>query len=264
MAWKATRAQRCLKQVSHSYFSYCEREFCKGGTDAQGLSSFPSPRSTGSSRVGMSYRRWWLWLIMVGAVVVIASGAVVVLRGKDDPVIVTAGDIACSTRTTGYNGGEGTATACRQSYTSELILHADAVLTLGDHQYANGTLSEFNTVYDATWGRMKTVTYPTPGDHDYANSGGSGRGYFTYFDVEPYYSFDIGSWHLVSLNYELDHTADSVQVQWLKKDLAATSRPCIGAYWGVPMFTSGSKGNDYSYKPFWDALYAAGADVVLA
>ena len=52
-------------------------------------------------------------------------------------------------------------------------------------------------------------------------------------------------------------------MQWLKADLAANSRRCILAYWHRPLFSSGYHGNNPSVRPFWDALYAARADVVI-
>jgi hypothetical protein len=39
---------------------------------------------------------------------------------------------------------------------------------------------------------------------------------------------------------------------------------CTLAYWHHPRFSSSDHGNDASLGAFWDALYAAGADVVLA
>jgi Ca2+-binding RTX toxin-like protein len=179
-----------------------------------------------------------------------------------DPVISIAGDIACATSTSGYNGGEGTATQCRQKHTSDMILNADYVLVLGDAQYPSGGLAQYRTVYDATWGRKKSVTFPAPGDHDYQSSS-TAAGYFAYFGVPSYYSFDIGSWHFASLNSEIDHSAGSPQEQWLKADLSKTSQPCVGAFWGAATFSSGGHGNNTSFRPFWDDLYAAKADVVL-
>jgi hypothetical protein len=204
-------------------------------------------------------------VLLVAALV--GAGLVSLSRVQDaeaavgDPVIVAAGDIACPNNIAAYNGGNGTATQCRQKYTSDMILDADHVLVLGDAQYSTGSLSQYRAVYDPTWGRKKSVTHPTPGDHDYAS--GSPTGYFSYWGVPEYYSFDIGSWHWVSLNSELDHTATSAQVQWLQQDLATTTAPCVGAFWGAPAFSSG-KGNDPSFRPFWDALYARHADLVLA
>lgn len=182
--------------------------------------------------------------------------------GADDPVVVAAGDIACATRDPDYNGGEGTETRCRHKHTSELILDADHVLVLGDAQYPIGGLAQYRASYDPTWGRKKAVTYPTVGDHDYQS--GSPEGYLTYWEVPEYYSFDIGSWHWVSLNSEIDHTADSAQLRWLREDLAATDQPCIGAILGVATFSSGEKGDDPTTRPFWEALRDVGADLVLS
>jgi Bacterial Ig-like domain len=59
--------------------------------------------------------------------------------------------------------------------------------------------------------------------------------------------------------------ARSAQVEWLKKDLVDNSNAaCTLAYWHHPRFSSKlSSGGNSSVKPFWDALYAAKADVVL-
>jgi hypothetical protein len=75
-----------------------------------------------------------------------------------DPVIVAAGDIACSPTDANYNGGLGIATACHESATSDLILSLSpvAVLTLGDNQYNSGRLADFLTSYDPTWGDSRT------------------------------------------------------------------------------------------------------------
>jgi len=53
-----------------------------------------------------------------------------------DPVIAAAGDIACSSSSSNFNGGNGTADKCRQKYTSDLLVNQGlgAVLPLGDAQ----------------------------------------------------------------------------------------------------------------------------------
>ena len=55
----------------------------------------------------------------------------------------------------------------------------------------------------------------------------------------------------------------STQTAWLKKDLASTTQPCIAAFWHQPLYTGIAPGKDLLYKPWWEALYAARADVVL-
>jgi hypothetical protein len=52
--------------------------------------------------------------------------------------------------------------------TSDLVLAADptAVLTLGDHQYPQGELADYQspTGYQGSWGRFKAKTRPSPGN----------------------------------------------------------------------------------------------------
>jgi hypothetical protein len=182
---------------------------------------------------------------------------------SSDPTIAAAGDIACDSSTAG-------ATTCHQAATADLLAAGGftAVLGLGDHQYPSGALADFNAYYDPTWGQVKAKTYPAPGNHEYQTSGAAG--YFSYFGDRAgptgrgYYSFNVGSWHLVSLNSEVSTAAGSAQETWLQADLAANSQPCTLAYWHKPLFSSGPHGNNASVKPLWDALYAAGAEVVLA
>jgi hypothetical protein len=46
--------------------------------------------------------------------------------------------------------------------------------------------------------------------------------------------------------------------------LAAHPSACTLAYWHKPLFSSGSAhGDDLQMKPLWDALYRAGADIVV-
>ena len=56
----------------------------------------------------------------------------------------------------------------------------------------------------------------------------------------------------------------SAQEQWLRADLAAHPAACTLAYWHHPRFSSGaSTATTPAWQPFWNALYDAGADVVL-
>jgi acid phosphatase type 7 len=191
-----------------------------------------------------------------------------------DPVIAAAGDIACDPDPVNepyYNDGNGTATNCRQKYTAPLLAGSDAVLTLGDESY--GYVNAFETVYDPTWGQYRPITHPIPGDHDY-DSGNIDR-YAAYFGAAAgeagkfYYSFDVGSWHVIALNSNcaiVSCAAGDPQAVWLRADLAAHSNVCTIAYWHHPHFTDGPHVPDDgggSTQPFWDALYAAHADVVL-
>jgi len=171
-----------------------------------------------------------------------------------DPVITAAGDI-CST-----------STDCAPTASLIDSIAPTRVLTLGDNAYPDGAPSDYTSYYEPNWGRFKAKTSPAPGNHDYHTSGGSG--YFAYFGSQApaeYYSYDIGSWHLISLNGEISVSAGSAQETWLKNDLAAHSAKCTLAYWHEPRFSSGAEhGSDSSFDPFWRDLYAAGADIVLS
>jgi hypothetical protein len=179
--------------------------------------------------------------------------AVVAAAGASDPVIAAAGDICNASL-----GCSGTATVIDQ-------INPVRVLTLGDNAYEDGSLAQYMSYYDPNWGRHKAKTSPAPGNHEYYTLGAAG--YFDYFGAlvpGPYYSFDIGAWHLISLNGEIGAAAGSAQEQWLRDDLAAHTAQCTLAYWHEPRFSSGAGHGSYPYfDALWRDLYAAGAEIVL-
>ena len=182
-----------------------------------------------------------------------------------DPVIAAAGDIACDTRSEFWNGGFGTDGHCRQRATSDLLVNGglSAVLALGDTQYHVGALSDFEASFDPSWGRVKPIIRPIVGNHEYGTS--DARGYFDYFNGpdqqngpagprdKGYYSYNLGSWHLVALNSNCDQldrgaaangcAPGSPQEHWLRTDLAAERKQCTLAYMHSPRFNSGYRGN---------------------
>ena len=207
----------------------------------------------------------------------------VLVQANPDPIIGAAGDIACDPTAPAFNGGLGTGTDCRASHTVGLLNGVDAVLPLGDNQYECGGLSAYNQSYDPTWGAKKSITHPVPGDKDYATTGGTdcpttaGAGYYSYFGsaagdpAKGYYSYNIGTWHVVALNTAACPTdpsscaAGSAQDLWLQQDLAANTSACTLAYYQNPRFasTASGSGGDPTYQQIWQDLYAGGADVVL-
>ena len=159
---------------------------------------------------------------------------------------------------------------------------ADVVFTLGDNQYDNGTLAEYNRDYALYWGQpsIKSRTRPVSGNHEY-QSGNGGAGYFDYFNGvgqatgpaggrgQGYYSYDLGEWHVVVLNTSnagvVPYAAGSAQEQWLRQDLAANTKPCTMAQWHHPRFSRGS------YRPgitatqaLWQAMQDYRGDIVLS
>ena len=209
-----------------------------------------------------------------GALAAATSAASRRAAAPRDTVVVAAGDIACDPSDGDFRGGDGTRTECRQRHTARLLEGATAVLALGDLQYENGAYSKFLQSYQRSWGAYKAITRPAPGNHDYEGSP-TAAGYFQYWGRAAgtsgtgYYSFDLGSWHLIALNSQCNSAAvggcdeGSPQERWLRADLARTTKPCILAYWHHPRVSSGMHGNHREVAAFWDALYAAHADISL-
>jgi len=175
-------------------------------------------------------------------------------------VLIGAGDIADCT---GLEGAEATAKLLEQN--------PGTVMAVGDLAYPDGTKENF-ACYNQTWGRVKSTTRPAVGNHEFHSSGATF--YFEYFGAaagdpkDGYYSYELGTWHIIVLNSECAEVAGcnagSRQEKWLRADLAAHPTACTLAYWHKPLFSSGDKhGNDPEIKPFWQALYEANADVVV-
>jgi len=145
------------------------------------------------------------------------------------------------------------------------------ILGLGDYAYPDSSATDFANCFEPSWGQHKTRMLPVTGNHEYEQPGA--EPYFAYFEAAlgarpaPWYSFDVGDWHLVALDSNCDEvggcTASSPQGQWLAADLAANSKPCTLAYFHHPRFSSGVVGVDPDPLPFWQMLYAHGADLIL-
>ncbi len=91
---------------------------------------------------------------------------------------------------------------------------------------------------------------------------------------DGWYSYNLGSWHLISLNIECytqpggcssTGTWFASELQWLKSDLAANQSACTLAYWHQPTFsaTNGITEEGVTAQAFWELLYKYGADLVL-
>ncbi len=205
--------------------------------------------------------------MLIRLLVASAASLLVVLAGlpvpsggaAGDPVLVGAGDIASCSRS-------------GDAKTAALVGGIPGtVFTAGDNAYPAGKIAQFEDCYDPTWGAFKDRTRPSPGNHDYETV--DAGGYFAYFGSaagdqgEGYYAYDLGAWRIYALNSNCAPVGGcgkgSPQLKWLKADLAANPTQCIAAYWHHPLFSSGAHGNQPKVRPFWRALYAAGADVVI-
>jgi hypothetical protein len=125
----------------------------------------PATRGRGRTRA--------LLIAATGVLVIALAGAGVVWvrrsRTVGTPVIAAAGDIACAPADHNYNGGAGIQRACDERATSNLLINAklDGILALGDDQYENGTLADFERSFAPTWGRFGSKLHPAPGNHEY-------------------------------------------------------------------------------------------------
>ncbi|MFI5974173.1 metallophosphoesterase family protein [Streptomyces sp. NPDC051452] len=157
-------------------------------------------------------------------------------------------------------------------------MHPDAVALLGDEQYQVGKLTDFEQSFEQAWGGLRMLERPAPGNHEYYpytkkgdnEAGQNGAGYFGYFnghdqagtpetqgqagddtaDKQGWYSYNLGNWHIISLNAECNSdtfnhdcsTTDSGllgrETQWLSNDLAANKRQCTIAYWHQATFSA--------------------------
>ncbi|MFF1375311.1 metallophosphoesterase family protein [Streptomyces sp. NPDC058308] len=174
---------------------------------------------------------------------------------------VAAGDIAeqCT----------ASSSSCKHPKTAALVkqINPSFVMTMGDNQYDDARLKDFQRYYDKTWGAFKSKTHPVAGNHETYDPAGSLAGYKSYFgsvaypDGESYYSYDQGNWHFIAL--DSNSFDDDTQIDWLKDDLAANSKKCVAAYWHHPLFSSGEHGNDPVSRPVWKLLYDNKAELVL-
>ena len=96
---------------------------------------------------------------------------------SSDPVVAAAGDIACDPRNSSFKGGLGSTSSCHQKAVSDLLVGTglSAVLDLGDNQYYCGGYDAFLQSYDQSWGRVKDITKPAVGNHEYITASASDR-----------------------------------------------------------------------------------------
>jgi len=181
-------------------------------------------------------------------------------QANGDTVLWVVGDVAAC----GSSGDEATARLLGAS--------PGTVAVLGDLAYGSGSEREFAECYAASWGGLRDRTRPVPGNHEYGTPGAAP--YFAYFGdlagdaSRGYYSYDLGSWHIIALNSNCDAVGGcgqgSPQLEWLAQDLTRSNARCTLAYWHHPLFSSGDHGNDPRMRAAFDLLDGAGADVVLA
>ena len=151
------------------------------------------------------------------------------------------------------------------------------VFAAGDLAYEKGSAAEFQNCYGTTWGAFKDRTRPALGNHEYVEP--TAAAYFQYWGAQAgpagkgYYSYDLGTWHIVVLNTNCNAAGlggcgkGSPQEEWLRSDLAQHPDACVLAYGHHALFSSGifkSHAVHPELRDLWRDLYAAHAALVLA
>lgn len=192
-------------------------------------------------------------------------------------------------------GNMGTCGGSLGRATAQVVASAnpDYVFVLGDNAFAQAegpiTLQDYMDCYDSEWGRFRSKTFAAVGDKEQDDDGVSAGAdaYFGEARVGPagtnYYSFDLGSWHVIVLNVvsggptrPIRYNNGSAQLNWLIADLRANrGAKCTIALWHDPMWVSSSApetptdpypNHGYrlqSIRGVWRELYNGNADVVV-
>ena len=92
---------------------------------------------------------------------------------------------------------------------------------------------------------------------------------------DGWYSYNLGTWHIISLNIECETqpggcsansgTWFAKELAWLQNDLEADRSTCTVAYWHQPTYSPANSitAEGITAQAFWQLLYKYGADVVL-
>jgi hypothetical protein len=145
------------------------------------------------------------------------------------------------------------------------------IALLGDNAYQHGSADDYANCFNPTWGGFLDRVRPVPGNHDYETR--EAAAYFAYFGTsvgrlgEGWYSYDVGSWHVIALNSECAAIRGcgrgSPELAWLIADVAAHPAKCTLAYWHHARYSSGLHGDNSQTQGLWQALSDSGADIVL-
>lgn len=174
--------------------------------------------------------------------------------------------VADMTQCRGSNGDVEVAAMLEQS--------PGTILAAGDLAYPDASIDDFQQCFDPLYRSMAGRIRPAPGNLEYDYGTQDAAGYYGYFESvtgvrpEPWYSFDQAGWHVISLNSNCKSIGGcregSAQLQWLRDDLAAHPAECTLVYWHHPLFSSGHHGSDGRTSTMFEAIYAAGAEIVLS
>ena len=137
---------------------------------------------------------------------------------------------------------------CRHLETLAVVeaLDPDLVLPLGDNQYETGSENEYADMYNLSWGRLRAISRPVPGNHEYQDDFNAprllrllqrpgrrhrhrGRARQGVLQLQPRgLALRRPQQQLRPPQRRL--RVNSLQERWLREDLQANRRPCTLAY----------------------------------
>jgi hypothetical protein len=129
-----------------------------------------------------------------------------------------------------------------------------------------GPIDNWTTRFAGAYGRLASITAPTPGNHDWPEE--AEAGYLRFWrqlvgrQVPSYYSFTVAGWEILSLNSEAPHEPGSNQLKWLNEQVSEPGN-CRIAFWHRPRFSAGDRhGDQEDTDPLWEAVEGRAAIVL--
>lgn len=192
----------------------------------------------------------------------VASAAVGVLPQR----VLATGDIACRANPSRTEKPD----ACQHAKVADLARTRgfDWFFALGDIQYPSGSLADFQSSFDAAFGFAKDRIKPVVGNHEWYTP--NAQGYRDYFgerfqtDANLWYSFDVGSWHVVALDSNCWKVSCKREAAWLARDVAESKTRCTAVVMHHPITGSGSWSVNPRTLPLWRQVVRSGVTVALA
>ncbi len=162
----------------------------------------------------------------------------------------------------GDSGSANAAAAAVRDAYLDLGGRTDFWLMLGDNAYEEGTDDQYQAAVFNVYPNLlrNAVLWPTLGNHDAASLGTVET--LPYLDLftlpkngeagglasgtELYYSFDYANIHFVCLDAQIsDRSPNGPMLTWLERDLEATAKDWIVAFWHHPPYTWGTHNSDF-------------------
>ncbi len=128
------------------------------------------------------------------------------------------------------------------------------VLYLGD-VYETGTREEFTRGITQTYGGLRWIMAPTPGNHEWGNQATGFSPYWQVITGRPtptFYAFTIGGWRIISLNSE--DPGNAAQAAFLQRELARRADRCAIVMWHRPFVSLGRHRDGSTVAPLWNAV----------